>query len=60
MRIADVHVTTLHIQFYCKNWGGAMLETMLIQLIWLLFFGLIVVTFIAIALIITLVIFLSK
>ena len=51
--------TTLHTQFYCENGGGAM-ETLLIQLIYLLFFGLIGVTIIAVALIITLVIILSK
>ena len=43
----------------CENGGGAM-ETLLIQLINLLFFGLIGVTIIAVALIITLVIILSK
>ena len=44
---------------YCENGGGAM-ETLLIHLIYLLFFGLIGVTIIAVALIITLVIILSK
>ena len=43
----------------CENGGGAM-EILLIQLIYLLFFGLIGVTIIAVALIITLVIILSK
>lgn len=51
--------TTLHTQFYCENGGGAM-ETILIQLIYLLFYGLVGVTIIAVALIITLVIILSK
>ena len=59
MRISSVSATTLHTQFYCENGGGAM-ETLLIQLIYLLFFGLIGVTIIAVALIITLVIILSK
>jgi len=44
---------------YCENGGGAM-ELFLIQLIYLLFYGLVGVTIIAIALIITLVIILSK
>lgn len=52
-------VTTLHTQFYCENGGGAM-EILLIQLIWLLFFGIVTVTVIAFALIITLVVILSK
>ena len=59
MRISSVGATTLHTQFICENGGGAM-ETLLIQLIYLLFFGLIGVTIIAVALIITLVIILSK
>jgi hypothetical protein len=36
------------------------MELLLVQLIWLLFFGLVTVTIIAVALIITLVIILSK
>ena len=44
---------------YCENGGDAM-ELFLIQLIYLLFYGLVGVTIIAIALIITLVIILSK
>ena len=58
--ISNVRATTLHIQFYCKNGGGAMIESILIQIIWLLFYGLISVTIIAFALIITLVVFMSK
>ena len=53
MRISSVSVITLHTQYYCENGG----ETLLIQLIYLLFFGLIGVTIIAVALIITFVIF---
>ena len=45
--------------FYCENGGGAM-ETIVLQTIYLLFFGLVGVTIIAVALIITLVIILSK
>lgn len=44
---------------YCENGGGAM-ETVLLQIIFLLFYGLVGVTIIAVALIITLVIILSK
>ena len=46
-------------RFFCENGGGAM-ELMLIQLIYLLFCGLVGVTIIAVALIITIVIILSK
>ena len=60
MRISSVGATTLHAQFYCENGGGAMIESVLIQLVWLLFFGLVAVTIVAVALIITLVIILSK
>ncbi len=43
----------------CENGGGAM-ELLFIQLLYLLFFGIIGITIIAIALIITLVIILSQ
>ena len=43
-----------------RTGGGVMVEAVLIQLIWLLFFGLVATTIIAFALIITLVILLSK
>ncbi len=56
-----VWVLPLYIHsFYCENGGGAMIESVLIQLVWLLFFGLIAVTVVAFALIIILVIILSK
>ena len=57
--ISSVGATTLHTQFYCENGGGAM-ESVLLQMIFLLFLGLVGITIIAVALIITLVIILSK
>lgn len=60
MRISSVSATTLHTQFYCENGGGAMIEAVLLEIIYLLFFALVGVTIIAFALIITLVIILRK
>ena len=59
MRISSVSATTLHTRLYCEIGGGAM-EILLVQLIYLLFFALIGVTSIAVALIITLVIISGK
>ena len=60
MRKASMGLPLYIHSFYCENGGGAMIESVLIQLIWLLFFGFIAVTVVAVALIITLVIILSK
>ena len=60
MRISTVWVLPLYIRSLCCENGGGAMEILLIQLIYLLFFGLIGVTIIAVALIITLVIILSK
>lgn len=59
MKISSVGATTLHTQFYCENGGGAM-ENLLFQIILLLLSSLVGITLIAFALIITLVIILSK
>ena len=59
MRISSVRATTLHTQFYCENGGGAMIEAVLLEIIYLLLFALVVETIIVFALIIFIV-FLSK
>jgi len=54
-------VATLHItQLICEKARWCAMETILIKLTLLLFFGLVTITIIAIALIITLVIIISK
>lgn len=60
MRIADVVYHLTYDSNNCGKRGGAMIEQLLLAIIYLLFLGLVSVTIIAISLIITLVIILSN